>query len=230
LSGAHRPTALHDAAACPQALGPHHGALFRPRAVLPPPKRRLLHARAADLVGASSCRVPDQGVRLRAWRLVSGRTRGSSRFRLGSVLIVPRAVAASGAVRRGGRRSRARRCSRGRRPSGSDSEATGPRAAPLQRHRSGVGGRLTRTRLRHACRLQRPCSLPRYSCSPSIVGGGHLPQRPVADSTARACLTPLAAGRAAGRTGTPAPLAIGNNAGGVRPAGRLSKCSRGAPG
>ena len=89
---------------------------------------------------------------------------GSPRFRLVSVSALPLAVAAWGVVRPGGRRWRACRCSRGRRPIGSDTEATDPLEPLPQRHRSGVGGRLTRTRLRHACRLQRPCSLPRCSC------------------------------------------------------------------
>ncbi len=80
----------------------------------------------------------------------------SPRLRSVSVSVLAPAVAAWGAVRPGGPHSRACRCSRGRRPSGSDSEATGPLAALLQRHRSGVGGRLTRILLRHACRLQRP--------------------------------------------------------------------------
>ena len=69
-------------------------------------------------------------------------------------------VGVSGAVRRGGLRSRACRCSRGRRPSGCGTEARGRRATLPQRHRSGVGGSLTQTPLRRAYRLQRPCSLP----------------------------------------------------------------------
>ena len=67
-------------------------------------------------------------------------------------------VALSGAVRLAGLRSRAYRCSRGHRPSGCDTEARGRRATLPQRHRRGVGGSLTRTPLRHAYRLQRPCS------------------------------------------------------------------------
>ena len=107
---------------------------------------------------------PDRGVtRTRVVRSVAARG-GSPRFRLVSVSALPLAVAAWGVVRRGGRRLRACRCSRGRRPIGSDTEATDPLEPLPQRHRSGVGGRLTRTRLRHACRLQRPCSLPRCSC------------------------------------------------------------------
>ena len=68
-------------------------------------------------------------------------------------------VALSGALRLGGLRSRACRCSRGRRPSGCDTEARGRRATLPQRHQRGVGGLLTRTPLRRAYRLQRPCSL-----------------------------------------------------------------------
>lgn len=107
---------------------------------------------------------------------------GSSRLSSLCVSVVILAVGALGVVRLGGRRLPACRCSRGRRPTGSDSEATGPLAALLQRHRRGVGGRSTRTQPRHACLLQRPCSLPRCSCQPSMVGGRHARQRPVADS------------------------------------------------
>jgi hypothetical protein len=119
----------------------------------------------------------------------------SSRLSSVCVSVVMLAVPALGVVRLGGRRLPACRCSRGRRPTGCDSEATGPLAALLQRHPSGDGGRSTRTRLRPACRLQRPCSLPRCSCQPSIVGGRHTPQRPVADSI------PNAADRAGRRSG-----------------------------
>ena len=105
-----------------------------------------------------------------------------------SASVMPLDSASSGVVRLGGRRLRACSCSRGHRPSGSDSEATDRRATPPRRHLSGVGGPLTRTRLRRACRLQRPCSLPRCSCQPRIVGVSHLPQRPLADSTARTLL------------------------------------------
>jgi hypothetical protein len=69
-------------------------------------------------------------------------------------------VAFSGAVRLGGLRSRACRCSRGHRPNGCDTEARDRRATLPQRHRRGVGGSLTRTPLRRAYRLERPCSLP----------------------------------------------------------------------
>jgi hypothetical protein len=90
----------------------------------------------------------------------------SSRLSPVCVSVVMLAVAALGVVRLGGRRLPTCRCSRGRRPTGCDREATGPLAALLQRHPSGDGGRLTRTRLRPACRLQRPCSLPRVPASP----------------------------------------------------------------
>jgi hypothetical protein len=119
---------------------------------------------------------------------------GSSRLSSVCVSVVMLAVAALGVVRLGGRRLPACRCSRGRRPTGCDSEATGPLAALLQRHPSADGGRLTRTRLRPACRLQRPCSLPRCSCQPSIVGVRHTRQRPAADSSPERCVTVLAAG------------------------------------
>ena len=131
-------------------------------------------------------------------RVCSVAARGSPRVRSVNVSVVPLAVAAWGVVRPGGRRLRACRRSRGRRPSGSDSEATGPLVVPLRRHLSGVGGRLTQTRLRHAFRLQRPCSLPCCSCYSSIVGGGHPPQLLVADSTARMLPDRAARNRRAG--------------------------------
>ena len=84
-------------------------------------------------------------VAARAWVSVSA----------GSIVVV-----FSGAVRLGELRSRACRCSRGHRPSGCDTEATGRRVTLPQRHRRGVGGSLTQTPLRRAYRLQRPCSLP----------------------------------------------------------------------
>src|ERR1039458_1695293 len=55
---------------------------------------------------------------------------GSSHLRLVSVSVVLLAVASWGVVRPGERRLRACRWSRGRRPSGSDSEATDRRAGP----------------------------------------------------------------------------------------------------
>jgi hypothetical protein len=69
-------------------------------------------------------------------------------------------VVFSGVVRLGELRSRACRCSRGHRPSGCDTGATGRRVTLPQRHRRGVGGSLTQTPRRRAYRLQRPCSLP----------------------------------------------------------------------
>jgi hypothetical protein len=119
---------------------------------------------------------------------------GSSRLSSVCVSVVMLAVAALGVVRLGGRRLPACRCSRGRRPNGCDSEATGPFAALLQRHRRGVGGRLTRTRLRPACRLQRPCSLPQYWCQPRAYSASVIrdnDQWPI--PSPERCLTVLAA-------------------------------------
>lgn len=157
---------------------PMSGRSFYPPASASPPRgsrsRRLRVFRSA--IGGIGCArgavfLPGAG--------------GSSRLSPVCVSVVMLAVAALRVVRLGGRRLPACRCSRGRRPTVCDSEATGPLAAPLQRHPSGDGGRLTRTPLRPACRLQRPCSLPRCSCQPSIVGVRHTPQRPVVDSIAR---------------------------------------------
>ena len=75
-----------------------------------------------------------------------------------SACVVPLASAACGLAQLEGRRSRACRCSRGRRPSGSDSEGRDRLGVPPQRHPSGVGDPLTRTPLRRACRPQRPSS------------------------------------------------------------------------
>lgn len=71
---------------------------------------------------------------------------------------MPRAAAACGVVRLGGRRWRACKCSRGHRPSGCGNEARDRRAALRQQHPNGVGAPLTRTRLPRACRLQWPWS------------------------------------------------------------------------
>ena len=95
-----------------------------------------------------------------SWRLASGERGGSSDLRLASVSVVPLAAGAWGGARPAERRSRACRCSRGHRPSGSDSEARDRHGALPQPHPSGVDGRLTQTPPRHVCRLQRPCSLP----------------------------------------------------------------------
>ena len=128
------------------------------------PSRGFATQRLPDLVGFVAL-APRSGSHPHPRRVRSVAARGGSpRFRLVSVSALPLAVAAWGVVRPGGRRWRACRCSRGRRPIGSDTEATDPLEPLPQRHRSGVGGRLTRTRLRPACRLQRPCSLPRCSC------------------------------------------------------------------
>ena len=150
--GARRPSAAPRWAGYPHPGGPST------------PSRGSATRRLTDLVGSVALAPRIRGVtRTRVVRSVAARG-GSPRFRLVSVSALPLAVVAWGVVRPGGRRWRACRCSRGRRPIGSDTEATDPLEPLPQRHRSGVGGRLTRTRLRHACRLQRPCSLPRCSC------------------------------------------------------------------
>jgi hypothetical protein len=152
--------AWKSAAACPQALGaaPSWHATRAWPVVLPPSSGFARQGQAVR--STSACAVPDRGVGCarRAW--VCSRRSVSAQLRLASVFVVPLAVASWGVVRLGERRSRACRCSRGRRPSGSDSEARDRRATLPQRHPSGVGGPLTQTQLRRACRLQRPCSLP----------------------------------------------------------------------
>jgi hypothetical protein len=75
-----------------------------------------------------------------------------------------------GAARLAGRRSRACKCSRDRRVSGSDSEARDRRAVLPRRHQRGVDDWLTQTPLRRACQLRKPCSLPYRSCQPGITG------------------------------------------------------------
>ncbi len=123
-------------------------------------------------------------------------------------------------VRPRGRRSRACRCSRGRRPSGSDSEAPDPLAAALQRDPSAVGGgslgRCDDTLADfkgHAHSLAARASEHRRRRS--------APQRPAADSTAQTWPTVLTVGRGTGNTRTPTPLAIGDQVGSERSAGRL---------
>ena len=160
------PYGVRDAAACPQAPGPHprFGQCTRaPLVLLARSAGYATHGQSIR-VGFVSSRYPIGASAARAAAVILPGAGGSSRLSSICVSAVPVAVASWGVVRPGGRRLRACRCSRGRRPSGSDSEAMDPLAAPLQRHRSGVGGRLTRTRLRPACRLQRPCSLPRCLC------------------------------------------------------------------
>ncbi len=68
------------------------------------------------------------------------------------------ASAACGLAQLEGRHSQACRCSRVRRPIGSDSELRDRPGVPPQRHPSEVGDPLTRTPLRRACRPQRPSS------------------------------------------------------------------------
>jgi hypothetical protein len=94
-------------------------------------------------------------------------------LRSASVSVVPLAAAACGPARLEGRRSQACRCSRGRRPSESDSEARDRLGEPPQRHPSGVGDPLTRTPLRRACRPQRPSS-------PLVAHAHRLPTPPEA--------------------------------------------------
>jgi hypothetical protein len=72
-------------------------------------------------------------------------------------------AAAWSAVRLAARRSRACRQSRGRRPRGSDSEATGRFARLPARHRGEVDGPSTRTPPRHAPRLQMPSVFAHHS-------------------------------------------------------------------
>jgi hypothetical protein len=149
-----------DAAACPQALRPHHykQAARAPPVLLP---RGCSYATPGAIRSGRLRRLRSpigESAACAASCLLAGRG-GSSRLRLVCVSLVTLAAASWGVVRLGGRRLRACRCSRGRRPSGSDSEARDRRAELPQRHPSGVAGRLTPTRLRRACRLQRPCSL-----------------------------------------------------------------------
>jgi hypothetical protein len=163
---------------CPGLTAPRH-FMMRPRArrpsdctttgSLPSPGRSLYRlAAAAPQAGRSGgfvVRSPRSGGPLphMAPESLSGAMDHSiSGQFIASVMALD--SASSGVVRLGGRRLRACSCSRGHRPSGSDSEATDRRVGLPRRHGSGVGGRLTRTRLRPACRLQRPCSLPRCSC------------------------------------------------------------------
>jgi hypothetical protein len=117
-------------------------------------QRRLLHRRAADCVGFVSSGPRSGGSAARAAAVSSPGADGSSRLSSVCASVAMFGVAALGVVRLGGRRLPACKCSRGRRPTGCDSAATGPLAALLQRHPSGDGGRLTPTRLRPACRLQ----------------------------------------------------------------------------
>ena len=150
-------------------------------------QRQLRHAgtsRSVDLDGHG----PRWG--MSAAKRASGlkpRAVGPSRLRFVSVSVVRLAVAAWGVVRLGGRRLRAYRGSRGRRPTGCDSEATARRVALPRRHPSEAGGRLTRTRLRRACRLQRPRS-PLIVRANEDTGVSQLPQRPI---VARPCWPPV---------------------------------------
>jgi hypothetical protein len=129
-----------------------------------------------------------------------------------SVSVVPPAVSSSGVVRPGERRSPACRCSRGHRPTGSDSEATDHLATPPQRHPSEVDDRSTQTPLPHDRRLQKPYSPPDCSCQPRIVASiiCHNDQSPIPPPTI--CSTVLAADRGldlrAPPSGIPGGLAV----------------------
>ena len=94
-------------------------------------------------------------------------------------------VASWGVARLEERRWRACRCSRGRRPSGSDSEPRDRHATLLQPRPILVDGRSTQTRRRRACRLQRPWSLPDWFVLASITLTADLPQRLVPNYTVR---------------------------------------------
>jgi len=140
----------------------------------PPPSFRSLSrtdtscSASVSTAGWSACACSSQNLRPHPRRPAgAGHTDRQPRYSSRSPRIAPArvsvsaasiVVALSGAVRLAGLRSRACRCSRGHRPSGCDTEARGRRATLPQRHRRGVGGSLTRTPLRHAYRLQRPCS------------------------------------------------------------------------
>ena len=182
-------TALRRAMKRPRARRPSArtttGRLPTPPIVLRPASISYATQGQAVAVGFA-VRGPDRrvGCGRGVWSL-AGRG-GSSRLRLASVSVAPLVVPPWGVVQHGERHWRACRCSRGRRPSGSDSEATAPLAALPQRHPSEAGGRLTRTRLRRACRLQRPCSLPTCLCFRGKSASAHRSQRPVPDATARA--------------------------------------------
>ena len=124
--------------------------------------------------GWSACACSSQNLRSHPRRPAgAGHTDSQPRYISRSPRIAPTwvsvsaasiVVALSGAVRLGGLRWRACRCSRGHRPSRCDTGARGRRAPLPQRHRRGVGGSLTRTPLRRAYRLQRPCSSSDRSC------------------------------------------------------------------
>jgi hypothetical protein len=97
-----------------------------PRPAGPSAAQRQLRHAAEAVRSASSCAVHYRGVGCArgVWSLAE--RGGLSRLRMVSVSVVPLAVASWGVVRLGERRLRAYRCSRGRRPSGSDSEAKDP--------------------------------------------------------------------------------------------------------
>jgi hypothetical protein len=160
LSGAHRPTALHDAAACRQALGPHrYGQATRaPPVLLPPsgsyatqrkPFGRLRRARST--IGESAARAASGllpsavDCRVSGWLafrwcrlpLPLGVLFGSESAACGRIDALVAVVPAAPIARR-------------RIPS---------QHFP-QRHQSEVGGQLTRTQLQHACRLSKAMLTP----------------------------------------------------------------------
>ncbi len=91
--------------------------------------RQLRDARASPCGRLRRSRSPNGGVGCaRGVGSLAGRG-GSSRLRLACASVAPLAVYSWGVVQLGGRRLPACRCSRGRRPTGSDSEATGRPAA-----------------------------------------------------------------------------------------------------
>jgi hypothetical protein len=130
----------------------------------PTAQRRPRTPTGRSVRSASSCAAPDRRVGRDGSNWISPHGAVHRRItRWVSVSAVPLAVSSWGVARPGERRQRACKCSRGRRPSRSDSEATDRPSVPPQRRPSEVDGPLTRTRLRRACRLQRPCPLPRHS-------------------------------------------------------------------
>ena len=115
-------------------------------------------------------------------------------LRSAGACVVSIASAACGRAQLEGRRSQACRCSRGRRPSESDSELRDRLGVPPQRHPSGVGDPLTRTPLRRACRPQRPSSPLIAHAHPDTPPPEARYHRPppcmvACTGTARACVT-----------------------------------------
>ena len=101
---------------------------------------------------------------------------------------MPLAVVSSGVVRLGGRRLRACRWSRGRRPNGSGTEATDRRAALPQRHPNGVGGRFDSDSATTRLPTLKAMLTPDLLVLRRIAAVSHPPRQPVPDSTARTLL------------------------------------------